>query len=101
MVIPVPTAHEPPHMPLTKKRRKRKKSRFDFRCHQDNFGNVLHCRREKVCRQMFVRQLLELHHMHHSLQVVGPVLGSPVKRGTNVVGVFTGVVTLINVSTLL
>jgi hypothetical protein len=43
---------------------------------------------------MFVRQLLELHRLHRSLQVVGPVLGSLVERGTDVVGVFTGVVTL-------
>jgi hypothetical protein len=39
--------------------------------------------------------------MHCSLQVVGPVLGSPVERSTNVVGVFTGVVTLTDVSLLL
>lgn len=37
MKIPVPTAHELHHMQSTKKRRKRKKSGVDFRCHQDNF----------------------------------------------------------------
>lgn len=73
----------------------------DFRCHQDNFCKSSTVEEKGVCRQIVVRQLLELRHSHCSLQIVGPALSGLVERCTNVVGVFTGVVTLIVVSLVL
>jgi hypothetical protein len=101
MKIPVPTAHKLHHMQSTKKRKKGEKPVKTSAAIKTTSVSPALLEEKECCRQLFVRQLLELHRMHCSLQVVRPVLGSPVERSTNVVGVFTGVVTFINVSVLL